>query len=54
MDSNGRLWVGGTAGGASNDAASGTSSERAEVDGANIDGKGCGETSLGSGSSGKC
>ena len=39
--------VGGTTGGASDDAASGTGSERAEVDGA-------GGTSLGSGSSGKC
>ena len=46
--------VGGTAGGASDDAASGTGFERAEVDGANIDGKGGGGTSLGSGSSGEC
>ena len=46
--------VGGTVGGASDDAASGMGSERAEVDGADVDGKGCGGTSLGSGSSGKC
>ena len=39
--------VGGIAGRASDDAASGTSSEGAEVDGA-------GGTSLGSGSSGEC
>ena len=46
--------VGGTAGRASDDVASSTGFEGAEVDGANIDGKGCGETSLGSGRSGKC
>ena len=46
--------VGGTVGGASDDAASGTSSKGTEVDGADIEGKGCGGTSLGSGSSGEC
>ena len=46
--------VEGIAGGASDDAAPGMGSERAEVDGADIDGKGCGGTSLGSGSSGEC
>ena len=46
--------TGGTAGGASDDAASSTSSEGAEVDEANIDGKGCRGTSLGLGSSGEC
>ena len=46
--------VGGTAGGASDDAASSTGSEGAEVDRANINGKGYGGTSLGLGSSGEC
>ena len=46
--------VGGTAGGTLDDAASGAGSEGAEVDEANIDGKGCGGTSLGSGSSREC
>ena len=46
--------VGGTVGGASDDVTSSTGSEGAEVDGANIEGKGCGGTSLGSGSSGEC
>lgn len=46
--------VGGTAGGASDDATSGTGSERAEVDGTDLDGKGCGGTSLDSGSSREC
>ena len=51
MDGSG---VGGTAGGASDYAAFGTGSERAEVDGANIDGKGCGGTSISSGSYEEC
>ena len=46
--------VGGTAGGESNDVVSGIGFEGAEVDGADIDGKGGGRTSLGSGSSEEC
>ena len=46
--------VGGIAGGASDDVVSGTGSEGAEVDRADVDGIGCGGTSLGTGSSGEC